>query len=56
MPLILAQIRRENEDPDHWFVALAAITEEDPITEDMFGDTVKIAKAWLIWAEENDVW
>lgn len=56
LPLILAQIRRENEDPDHWFVALAAITEEDPITDDMFGDTVKMAKAWLAWAEENYVW
>ena len=56
LPLILAQLRREGDDPDHWFAALEAITDEDPVPEDAYGDTVKMAKAWLLWAEEKNVW
>lgn len=56
LPLILAQIRSEGEDPDHWFVALESITGENPVPEDAYGDTVKMARAWLFWAEENNVW
>ena len=56
LPLILAQLRREGDDPDHWCVALKAITDEDPVPEDAYGDTVKMAKAWLLWAEEKNVW
>ena len=55
LPLILNQLRREGDDPDHWFAALEAITGEDPVPENAYGDTVKIAKVWLLWAEEN-VW
>ena len=55
LPLILNQLRREGDDPDHWFAALEAITGEDPVPENAYGDTVTIAKAWLLWAEEN-VW
>ncbi len=53
LPLILAQIEREGDDPDHWFKALAAITKKNPVTEEMFGDTVKMADAWLSWARNN---
>ena len=53
IPLILAQLRRESDDPDHWYAALEAITGEDPVPTDVYGDTVKIAEAWLLWAEEN---
>ena len=56
LPLILARIRSEGEDPDHWFGALESITGENPVPEDAYGDTVKMAKAWLFWAEENNVW
>ncbi len=56
LPLILAQLRREGDDPDHWSAALEAITGEDPIPKEVYGDTVKIAKAWLSWAEERNVW
>ena len=34
LPLLLDQIRREGDDPDHWFAALEAITGEDPVPED----------------------
>lgn len=56
LSLILAQIRYEGDDPDHWFTALEAITGEDPVPEDAYGDTVKMAEVWLSWAEENNVW
>ncbi len=54
LPLILAQLRREGDDPDHWFAALEAITGHDPIPEDAYGDTLKMAEAWLSWAEERN--
>ena len=56
LPLILAQLRREGDDPDHWFTALEAITGEDPVPEDAYGDTVKMAEVWLLWAEGRNVW
>ena len=55
VPLILAQLVREGDDPDHWYAALKAITGEDPVPEDAYGDTVQIAKVWLSWAEERNV-
>lgn len=56
LPMILAQLRREGDDPDHWFTALEAITGEDPVTQDMYGSTVKMAMAWLEWANANAHW
>ena len=54
LPLILDQIRREGDDPDHWYAARSAITGEDPTPEDAWGDTVKMAEAWLLWAEKKE--
>ena len=56
VPLILAQLKREGDDPNHWFVALEAITGEDPVPEDAYGDTIRMAEAWLSWAEESNAW
>ena len=56
LPMLLAQIEREGDDPDHWFAALEAITGQDPVPEDAYGDTVKMAKAWLLWAEKKHAW
>ena len=56
LPLIIAQLKREGDDPDHWFVALEAITGNDPIPEEAYGDTLSMAEAWLSWAEEENVW
>ena len=56
LPLILNQLKREGDDPDHWFAALEAITGHDPISEDIYGDTVKMAAAWFNWADENNAW
>ena len=54
--LILAQLVREGDDPDHWYAALEAITGEDPVPENAYGDTVKIAAAWITWAEGKNGW
>ena len=55
LPLILAQLEREGDDPDHWFAALEAITGEDPVSEDACGDTVRMSEEWLSWARKNNV-
>ena len=55
LPLILDQLRREGDDPDYWSVALEAITGEDPVPKEAYGDTMKIAEVWLSWAEEKNV-
>ena len=56
IPLILAQMKEEKDDPDHWSAALEAITGVDPVPEEAYGDTVKMAEAWFAWAEENNAW
>ena len=56
LPLVLAQLKREGDDPDHWFTALQAITGEDPVSEESCGDTVSMANEWLSWANANNVW
>jgi hypothetical protein len=45
--------------PDDWFWALAAITDENPITEEIAGDMTAMTEAWLQWgrkAEDNNGW
>ena len=56
LPLIFEQLRKESDDPDYWFAALEAITGHDPVPEDAYGDTRKMAEAWLLWAERENVW
>jgi hypothetical protein len=49
VPLILAELRKQ---PDHWFLALSAITGVNPVPPD--SRTVKeMANAWLAWGEAN---
>ena len=48
IPLLLRELQ---QNPDHWFWALNAITGEDPAqSEDTFDGAVK---AWLTWGKEN---
>jgi hypothetical protein len=46
LPLILRELR---ERPDHWFVALNAITGEDPAPEG--ANFREAAAAWIKWGE-----
>jgi hypothetical protein len=51
VPLLLRELKQQ--DPDHWFWALAAITRENPIEPQDAGDTAKMAEAWVRWGEER---
>jgi hypothetical protein len=53
VPLILAQLRSEGDDPDQWFWALRAITQENPVQPGEQGDFRAMAQAWFRWAEEE---
>ncbi len=50
VPLILEELRRE---PDHWFWALEAITEENPVPPEAMGRVRQMAQAWIRWGEER---
>ena len=46
VPLILEEMRRE---PDQWFWALEAITEENPIPAEALGKIRPMTQAWIEW-------
>ena len=50
VPLILEELRRE---PDHWFWALEAITEQDPVPPEAMGKVRLMAQAWLDWGKRQ---
>jgi hypothetical protein len=50
VPLILAELEREL---DHWFIALARITGENPVTPEIRGKVQKMADAWGRWGKEH---
>lgn len=55
LPLILKQLKAEGEKPDHWFVALHAITNENPVSPEIRGNMKAMANAWLAWADNKYV-
>jgi hypothetical protein len=55
VPLIIAQLRSEGDEPDQWFWALRAITDENPVQPADQGNFQKMAQAWLEWAENESV-
>lgn len=50
VPLILQELERE---PAPWFVALQAITGENPVDHRSAGNFPKIAEAWLQWGRDR---
>ena len=50
VPLILGELQRE---PDQWFWALEAITEEDPVPPTARGKVSSMAQAWIDWGKEH---
>jgi len=46
VPLILEEMRRE---PDQWFWALEAITEENPVPPEALGKVHAMTQAWIEW-------
>jgi hypothetical protein len=50
VPLILRELE---QDPDHWFRALHALTGANPVPPGSQGKIREMAKAWLDWAREQ---
>lgn len=50
VPLILEELRKE---PNFWYYALETITDENPVPEDVKGDTARIREAWLDWGRRQ---
>ena len=50
VPLILEELRRE---PDQWFWALEAITEENPVPPEAAGKVRQMAQAWIEWGQRG---
>jgi hypothetical protein len=49
IPLILKDLSENG--PDDWFWALTAITDENPISEDIAGNMPAMTEAWLQWGK-----
>jgi hypothetical protein len=50
VPLILEELKRE---PDQWYWALEAITEENPVPADALGNARRTAQAWIEWGRSR---
>jgi hypothetical protein len=50
VPLILEELRRE---PDQWFWALEAITDENPVPPGAAGQVRLMAQAWIEWGRDH---
>ncbi|WP_293122943.1 hypothetical protein [Microcoleus sp. bin38.metabat.b11b12b14.051] len=50
VPLILRELEQE---PDHWFWALQAITGANPVRSEQRGRLKQMAEAWIQWGREN---
>lgn len=50
LPFIFLELEQE---PDHWFWALASITGEDPVPPEHRGKIGLMAQAWLGWGRSE---
>jgi hypothetical protein len=50
VPLILEELQRE---PDQWFWALEAITEQNPVPMEAAGKIRQMAQAWIEWGAQQ---
>ena len=50
VPLILEELQRE---PDQWFWALEAITQENPVPPESAGKVRAMAEAWVAWGKRQ---
>ena len=50
LPFIFAELQRE---PDQWFWALEAITEENPVPAEAAGKVRLMAVAWIEWGKQQ---
>jgi hypothetical protein len=50
IPLILTEMRR---CPDHWFMALHALTDADPVNQAHQGKFREMTSDWIAWGQNN---
>ena len=50
VPFILRDLKKE---PNHWFVALRAITKENPVQKEHYGNIEEMRQDWLVWGKKN---
>jgi len=46
VPLILAELEAEGNEPDHWFWALQVLTGLNPVSEAIEGNLLAMSDAW----------
>jgi len=51
VPLLLEELQRE---PDQWFWALEAITQENPVPPESAGKVRPTAEAWAAWGKRDE--
>src|SRR6266478_3983165 len=56
VPLILAQMESEGDDPDQWFWALQVLTRANPVVEEDEGNFKAMAASWIDWARRRYIW
>lgn len=50
VPLILEELNRE---PNQWFWAIEAITEQNPVPPEATGQVRLMAQAWIEWGKQQ---
>jgi hypothetical protein len=50
VPLIFRELQ---QNPDHWFWALTAITGNNPVRPEDAGNVEKMTQAWLEWGNQH---
>ena len=56
VPLILYQLKAEENEPHYWFKALELLTNENPVPKNDMGNFIKMSHAWLNWGYKNAKW
>jgi hypothetical protein len=52
IPLIIAELRSEGDEPDQWFWALQTVSGIDPVAVEDRGNFPRMANSWIAWAEK----
>jgi hypothetical protein len=50
VPFMLEELK---DEPQHWFAALRAITDINPVPPEDAGNVRKMAEAWVKWGRQN---
>ncbi len=53
VPALPFLLREVEERPDHWFLALREITQENPVLPEHRGIISEMAQDWLKWARDR---